>query len=280
MPPPMPVDWSLDPLTVLSLASAGAIYLMADHRVRHGRTPNRIERWRRRAFLAGLLVIFAALQSPIEAGATTSFSIHMVQHLLLTMVAAPLLVLGAPMVLALRAWHGTPRRALASALRSAPVRLVTNPLVAWSLFIGVMWGVHLTWIYDSTLRNQGVHVAEHAAFLVTAVLFWMPVVGADPIPSQISHPARILYLFLAMPAMAFLGLALVSSRHVLYPTYAQVQGIARALVDQRAAGAIMWGGTMILIVPAMAFVLLDWMRADEREANRLDARLMRPVGAR
>lgn len=276
----MPADWPLDPSIVLALASAGAIYLIADRRVRRGRLPNGLERGRRRAFLAGLLVIFGALQSPIEAGATTSFSVHMVQHLLLTMVAAPLLVLGAPTVLALRAWHGTPRRVLISALRGPPVRLVTNPLVAWPLFFGVMWGAHLTGIYDLTLRSEAVHVAEHAAFLVTAVLFWMPVVGADPIPVRLSHPARILYLFLAMPAMAFLGLALVSTRYVLYPTYAQAEGIARALADQRAAGAIMWGGTMILIVPAMAFVLLDWMRADEREARRVDARLMHAEGAR
>jgi putative copper resistance protein D len=95
----------------------------------------------------------------------------------------------------------------------------------------------------------------------------------------LSHPARILYLFLAMPAMAFLGLALVSANHVLYPTYARVEGIARALGDQQMAGALMWGGTMILIVPALALVLLDWMRADEREARRIDARLARTASS-
>ena len=78
-----------------------------------------------------------------------------------------------------------------------------------------------------------------------------------------------------MPAMAFLGLTIVSSRQVLYPTYAHADGVARALTDQRAAGAIMWAGTMVLIVPALGFVLLDWVRADEREAARVDARLER-----
>jgi cytochrome c oxidase assembly factor CtaG len=151
--------------------------------------------------------------------------------------------------------------------------VVAAPAVAWGLFFGVLWGVHLTGIYDSALRNQAVHAAEHVALLTTALLFWMPIVRADPAPSVLSYPARILYLFVAMPAMAFLGLALVSARHVLYATYAQSEGTARALADQQAAGAIMWAGTMVLIVPALAFVLLDWMRADEREAERIDARL-------
>jgi len=107
------------------------------------------------------------------------------------------------------------------------------------------------------------------------LLFWMPIVRADPVTSGLSYPARILYLFVAMPAMAFLGLTIVTSRHVLYPAYAQADGVARALADQRAAGAIMWAGTMVMIVPALGLVLLDWMRADEREAARVDARLER-----
>ena len=131
---------------------------------------------------------------------------------------------------------------------------------------------------SSTSRSVACPVGgpgEHIALLVTGLLFWMPIVCADPAPSRLSHPARILYLFVAMPAMAFLGLTIVTTRHVLYPAYAQAEGVARALADQRAAGAIMWAGTMVLIVPALAFVLLDWMRADEREASRVDARLAR-----
>ena len=80
-----------------------------------------------------------------------------------------------------------------------------------------------------------------------------------------------------MPAMALLGLTIVSARHVLYPTYAQAEGVARALADQRTAGAIMWAGTMLLIVPALGVVLWDWMAADEREARRVDARFERAM---
>jgi len=103
----------------------------------------------------------------------------------------------------------------------------------------------------------------------------MPVVGRDPAPSGLSHPARILYLFFAMAAMAFLGLALFSANHVLYPTYAAVEGTSKAAADQRIGGALMWVGGMIHIVPALALVMLDWMRVDERAARRLDASLPR-----
>ena len=249
-------------------------YLIADGRVRraHGRVPRPRARL---AFFAGLGVVTIALTGPIDAAVTTSFSIHMIQHLLITMVAPPLLLLGAPITLALQAWPGTPRRWLLATLRSAPARLFGNPLVAWALFFVVLWGIHFTWIYEAALHNNGLHALEHIVLLVTALLFWMPIVRADPTPSGLSYPARILYLFVAMPAMAFLGLTIVSSRLVLYPTYAHAEGVARALADQRAAGAIMWAGTMVLIVPALGFVLLDWVRADEREAARVDARLER-----
>jgi putative membrane protein len=258
----------------LGVATAALGYLVADGRVRraHGRVPRPRARL---AFFAGLGVVTIALTGPIDAAVTTSFSIHMVQHLLITMVAPPLLLLGAPITLALQAWPGTRRRWLLATLRSGPARLFGNPLVAWALFFVVLWGIHFTGIYEAALHNDGLHALEHVALLVTALLFWMPIVRADPAPSGLSYPARILYLFAAMPAMAYLGLTIVSSRHVLYTTYAHADGVARALADQRAAGAIMWAGTMVLIVPALGFVLLDWMRADERAAARVDARLDR-----
>jgi putative membrane protein len=258
----------------LGVATTALVYVIADGRVRraHGRVPRPRARL---AFFAGLGVVVIALTGPIDAAVTTSFSIHMVQHLLITMVAPPLLLLGAPITLTLQAWPGTPRRWLLATLRSGPARLFGNPVVAWALFFAVLWGIHFTWIYEASLHNNGLHALEHVALLVTALLFWMPIVRADPAPSRLSYPARILYLFAAMPAMAFLGLTIVTSRHVLYPTYAHAVGVARALADQRAAGAIMWAGTMVLIVPALGFVLLDWMRADEREAARVDARLER-----
>lgn len=262
-------------IVTLGLVLIGATYVRADDRARAARAGRRVDGRRRYLFLAGLAVIVVALESPIDTGAQTSFSIHMVQHLLLTMVAAPLLVLGAPITVALQAWPGNARRRILTVLRSVPMRLLADPLVAWALFFAVMWASHFSPVYEATLRSEGIHAAEHLAYLATALLFWMPVVGADPAPASISHPARILYLFLAMPAMAFLGLAIFSARGVLYPSYAAAEGTARALADQRVAGALMWSGGMVLIVAALVFVFLGWMHADEREAHRVDERAFR-----
>jgi putative membrane protein len=268
--------WStlLGDVAPLAILGATAVYAAADTRMRRtrGHVPRRHGAL---AFFAGSAVLLIAVTGPLDAAVATSFSAHMVQHLLITMVAPPLLLLGAPLTLALVAWPGASRRAILGAVRSRPARLLTQPVVAWALFFGVLWGVHLTGFYDAALRDEGIHALEHVLLMATAVLFWMPIVRADPSPSALSHPARILYLFVAMPAMAFLGLVLVSADEPLYGTYARVEGTARAIADQQVAGGIMWAGTMVLIVPALAFVLLDWMRADEREARRADERLAR-----
>jgi putative copper resistance protein D len=104
------------------------------------------------------------------------------------------------------------------------------------------------------------------------VLFWSPVVGIDPSPRRLSHPARLLYLFLAMPQISFLGLALWGTDRVLYPVYQATLG-AGALDDQRLAGTIMGSAGMILMVAALGLVLLDWLTREEREAARTDARI-------
>ena len=269
----MSVIPSVDPI-VVGAAVSGLVYATADQRVRRVRG-RRAPRARRTAFFAGLAVILLALTGPIDAAVGSSFSMHMLQHLLLTMVAAPLLLLAAPLTLALAAWPASSRRSFAAVLHSHPARLVSNPLVAWATFFAVLWMAHLTGLYEASLRSDGVHAFEHVLFLGTALVFWAPIVRADPSPSVLSYPAKILYLFVAMPAMALLGLSIVSARDVLYPTYAQAEGVARALADQRAAGAIMWAGTMVLIVPALGVVLWEWMAADEREGRRVDARLAR-----
>ena len=269
----MPATWPSDPIVLIGSSAAGVAYVRASGRLLHGDRVDPRWRGRRRCFLAGLGVLVVALQPPLDSMVETSFTAHMVQHLALTMVAAPLLVLGAPIRLALRAWPGDARRRLGRVLASRPVRVLSRPGFGWAAFVIVLWVTHLSSSYDLTLRNSAVHAAEHAAYLGTALLFWGPVAGVDPSPSRLSHPGRILFLFLAMPAMAFLGLAISTAPHVLVPHYAAAEGIAGALADQRAAGALMWGGSMFLLVPALAFVLLDWMRTDDREAARVDAAL-------
>jgi putative membrane protein len=261
-------------LIVVGVAVTGVVYATADRHVRRERG-RPAPHTRRIPFFAGLAVLLLAVTGPIDASADSSFSMHMVQHLLLTMVVAPLLLLGAPLTLALAAWPRASRRSFTAVIHSGPARLLSNPLVTWAAFFGVMWAAHLTSFYEATLRNETLHGIEHIAFLVTALLFWSPLIRSEPSPPVLSYPAKILYLFVAMPAMALLGLVIVSARSVLYPTYAQVEGAARALTDQGNAGAIMWAGSMVILIPALGVVLWEWMSADEVEGRRVDAQLAR-----
>jgi len=272
----VPGTWTFDPLVVAGVVAMAAVYLTAVRQVRllSGRPfpPGRVA-----MFLAGLVVLFVALESPIDTEADNLLSVHMVQHLLLTMVAVPLLILGDPIRLALQASsRATRRRILVPALRSRPARILGSPILGWSVFAVVMWGIHATPIYEAALRSTSVHAAEHLALLVAATLFWWPILGRDPNP-RMSHPARLLYMFLAMPVTALLGLAIMSSGRVLYPHYAHTAlalGIS-ALSDQRLAGVLMWASGMFLMLPVLAYVLLDWMRRDEQQALRDDQRRAR-----
>ena len=262
--------WTFDPMVVAGLAAAGVLYLRGVARVRR---PDRKLVNRAVCFMSGLVVLWVALQSPIDTYAGARLSVHMVQHLLLTMVAAPLLVLGAPVTLLLRA--ATPavrRRWVLPALRSWPLRLLTAPAVSWAQFALVLWVTHFSPLYEAALRSNGVHALEHLLYIVSAVLFWSPVAGIDPSPKRLSHPARLLYLFLAMPQASFLGLAMWGTSRVLYPSYQAALGAA-ALDDQRLAGTIMGSAGMLVMEPALGLVVLDWLAREEREAVRTDARL-------
>jgi putative membrane protein len=260
------------------LVAAALVSMLGVRRARAAHGPGAVS-WRRIALLlGGLATVAVALESPVDALATTRFSVHMLQHLLLTLVAAPLLVLARPVTLALQASSpATRRRLLLPALRSRPVATVTSPPVAWCGFALVLWASHFSPLYEAALNNPGLHALEHLAYLGTAVLFWSAVAAVDPAPSRLSPPARLLFLFLAMPQMTFLGLAIYGAKHALYPAYGTG---AAALADQRLAGALMGGGGVLVFLPAVAVLLLDWWEREERSAARADARLDRalPLG--
>jgi putative membrane protein len=269
--------WTFDPTVVAGLGCAGTLYLRGVRRVRR-----RDRQLTNRAicFMGGLVVLAIALLSPIDTYADTRLSVHMVQHLLLTMIAAPLLVLGAPVTLILRA--ATPavrRRWVLPVLRSRLVRVLTAPVVSWTQFALILWVSHFSPLYEAAVRSTGVHALEHVLYIASAVLFWSPVAGLDPSPKRLSHPARLLYLFLAMPQASFLGLAMWGTSRVLYPSYQAALGVA-ALDDQRLAGTIMGSAGMLVMVPALGLVVLDWLAREEREAARTDARLGVEVGPR
>lgn len=260
--------WELDIPPTLGVAVAALAYAAAVPRRGTGGT------WPRRrtaAFVAGLLVMLVAADGPPDVYAGRSFSAHMVQHLLLQLVAAPLLLLGAPVRRILRAdpvWM--PRRRLTGILRARALRPLGRPVVALLAFAVILVGSHLSPLYELALRHPAVHQIEHVAYLASACLFWWPVIGSDPVPGRPAAPARMLYLLLMMPVMALLGVAIAGSDRLLYPHYAThlPPWGGGALVDQQAAGTLMWIAGMVSIPPALVVVLLRWLDEEERVRAR------------
>ena len=258
-----------------ALLAAGAGYAVAARQIwaRHGRQalpPARVA-----CFGLGLLALAGALIGPLDDAADERFSLHMVQHILIVVVAAPLLTLGTPitaLVLALPA--AIRRRTTTPVLRSAAVRSALSPTVAVVLFVVVLCGSHVPTIYDAAVANQALHDAEHLVYLCTAMLFWMSVLGGDIGVVRLGYPARLLYIFLAITAMTIVGVALTMSTHPLYPYYVSAARAASysALADQHTGGAIMWTSGMFTVVPVLAVVVLAWLAEDERRTVRAENR--------
>ncbi|HEX6128043.1 MAG TPA: cytochrome c oxidase assembly protein [Candidatus Limnocylindria bacterium] len=267
--------WSLDPLPLLSVALAAGAYLWAVGRLGAASTRSPHPRWRTLSFMGGLLTIVLALNSPIEAYEGVLFSVHMIQHMLLELVAAPLLLLGAPVTLALRVAPPSVRHRLLAILHSRVAAVLSFPLLGWLVFAGVNWGWHFSTLYDQALENAALHYFQHATFLAAALLFWWPVIGADPSRWRLQYPVRLFYLFLAMPQNSFLGVALMSASSVLYPHYLsnlRTWG-PTALADQSVGGILMWVGGDIVFLAAMGAVVAAWVRHEDRRTARLDARM-------
>jgi cytochrome c oxidase assembly factor CtaG len=272
------MQWAFDPVPTIGVGIAAVGYAAARQRLTRGphraATLRAVGRGRMACFGAGLLAIIVAVDGPPDVLSDSSFSAHMVQHLLLQLVAAPLLLLGGPLSLLLRAdppW--LPRRVLSRVLRSRPVRVLAHPVTALGVFAVALVGSHLTPLFNLALEHDSVHQLEHLAFLVSALLFWWPAIGVDPAPHQLRYPARLLYMLVDMPVMAYLGLAIANSSRILYPYYAVHLSPwgATALQDQGAAGTLMWIAGTFTMVPVMALLLLRWLDEDERKQARLDA---------
>jgi putative membrane protein len=197
--------------------------------------------------------VAVALSPPVDARADATLAAHMVQHVAMTMVAAPLLAAGV----------GLPR--LGRKGRRGRSRPGAQLLVAWVVFAATGWLVHFTPLFEAATGSLPIHVAEHALLLGTAVLFWARVVG----PSAAgSYPLRLLALVVAMPQNTFLALAISSSDRVLYDHYASG---GDPLGDQRLAGGIMWVAGDLLLLGAVLLVAAAWARHEERETRLREA---------
>jgi len=274
---------------ILALLATAWIYVRGWRQL-HRQMPSRYTTERLLLFLCGLGAIFIALASPLDAFGNLLLQAHMVQHLLLLMIAPLLILTGQPVLPLLR---GLPHRAMKNglgpflrwrALRNLGGALVSPP-VAWCAmaFALIFW--HLPRFYELGLRSQNWHEVEHACFLCGALLFWWPIVDVWPSHSRTSRWAMIPYLVLADLVNTGLSAFLVFSKHVVYPTYAlapRLWGIS-ALSDQAVAGGIMWvPGSIVFLVPAVVVAMkaLDSGRA-VRPSNFLrPAAALRPAARR
>jgi putative copper resistance protein D len=280
-PPPFTVSsvvTEADPVTgvAVALVVAAGLYLYGVHRLRL-----RGDRWpvgRTLLFLGpGLGSIAAVTVSGIAAYDTTLLSVHMAQHMVLSMVAPIFLALGAPITLALRTLPLGPRRRLLRVLHSRYVRVVTFPLVAFALFVANPFVLYFSGLYRASLSNVWVHEAVHLHFLLVGCLFFWPLLGLDPLPGRWPYPARALLMLISVPFHTVLGLTIMQSAELLggdwYPSLALTW--ADPWADQKVAGGILWAGGEVVSVTMIAVLVTQWIRQSEREARRVDRELDR-----
>ena len=259
--------WTFAPLVVTVLALSIWWYARGTRTLwRHAGDGRGIATWRAACFGAGSVVVALALLSPIDAVGSALFSVHMTQHMLLVVVAAPLLALGDPVTAMLWALRTNSRRRLGLAWRRRLVpravwRTLRSPLVAWTLHVGALWAWHVPRLYDAALRDERVHVLEHATFFLTALLFWSLVADRRP-RHRLGPGAATLYLFAAGLQCTLLGALLTIARH---PWYVAHYGTTTAwgltpLEDQQVAGLIMWIPAGLAYLVALVPIVLPVLR--------------------
>jgi putative copper resistance protein D len=270
-------DWSLDPLFAIAVLT-GVLYAIGVRRL-----AERGRRWpspRSAAFAAGLGIIVLATQSGLAEYDRALFSLHVVQHVMLGMIAPILLVLGAPITLALQASRRPVQLRLVRALHSRPLTVLTHPATVWVLFGGTLVVLYFTGLYELSLRHDSVHALVHAHFVIVGCLVMGYVVGVDSFgTSRFGYGARLLYVLVLLPFHAFIGVALLGSDQVLASSWYAHTGRhwgASMLDDQRLGAGILWAAGELVGVVALGIVLYQWMRHEEREAARLDRQLAVP----
>jgi cytochrome c oxidase assembly factor CtaG len=266
----------LTSLVALLLLVAAALYGYGVLRLRQ-----RGDHWppgRTIAFVAGGIGSIAAVTvTGIEAYDDTLLSVHMIQHMVLSMVGPIFLALGAPVTLALRTLRARPRRMLLGFLHSRAIRVLTFPLVAFGIFIANPFILYFTGLYPLSLEHDWLHELIHVHFIVTGCLFFWPLLGLDPLPNRWPYPARALLMVLSVPFHTVLGLTIMQSKTLIGGDYYPNLHLAwsNAWSDQVVAGGILWAGGEIVSVTMLGILVIQWIRQSEREAKRIDRALDR-----
>ncbi len=255
-PRALALQWSVDGAVgatfLILVAVVAAVYLSAAARgERNDRRHRRWPRGRTACFLSGLAVLVIDLYSGIGTQADVRLSAHMLEHMILWIVVAPLLAAGAPVRLALYALPRDGRLTLARYLHSPVLRRLSAPVGCITLFSGIIVITHVPVVYGLALGNQYVHVAEHALYLGSALLLWAAVLGVDPLPHRSSRRGKVACMLGCMLPMVLVAGWLGTASDAVYAHYVGTLGAA-ALHDQRVAAAIMLLGCL----PAFAMLAL------------------------
>ena len=274
------IPWIIEPSVVVPVVVAAALYLRGWTTLAR-RMPERFGPRRAIAFLAGLATVLLALSALLDASGHRFLWAHMIQHLLLMVVAPPLLWMGAPVAPMLLGLPKTVRRGVALGLAWPRVRwltaLLTHPASSWALFVIALWGWHVPALYDLALGSDLWHHVEHACFLSTALLFWRLVVLPWPARSPWPRWAMIPYLVLADLQNSVLAAVFTFSDRVIYSAYATGAGTldGSALEDQVIAGVIMWvPGSVLFLLPVLWLVVTALTATGQSSAWRQE----RPAG--
>jgi putative copper resistance protein D len=273
-------EWRFDLLFGSAALLGMIVYLIAVRRL-----TARGDTWpvgRTVAWVIGCVVVLVATSSGVGRYAPAMFSVHMGAHMLLSMLAPILLVLGGPAMLALRvlppAGRGAPpgpREWLLAVVHSPMAKVLTHPLVTLPLFVGSFYGLYFSGLFDLVLRQHWAHLAMNAHFLLVGCLFFWPIIGVDPAPRRLAPLAKLGLVFASTPFHAFFGVALMNTRVVIgadfYNSLA-LPWVPNALADQRVGGGLAWASGELPMLIVIIALMIQWAGQDERAARRHDRR--------
>jgi putative membrane protein/putative copper resistance protein D len=270
------LSWSADPFFLIACLVALALYGWGVVRlVRRG------DKWpvgRTVAFVVGVLLVMLVTCTGLNDYGMVMFSVHMVQHMVISMLAPIVLLLGAPVTLALRALpvagkgRKGPRELLLMFLHSWYMKIVTHPAFTIPMFIASLYALYFTPMFDFLMGSTPGHIVMMAHFLMVGLFFFWPIMGVDPGPHRPGYLMRMLELFAGMPFHAFFGIALMMASAPMVKTYENPPaslGID-ALADQNAAGGIAWAFSEIPSVLVLLALLFQWYGSEQRQARRTD----------
>lgn len=274
-------SWAIRPALLILFIILGTLYITGWRRLRKKSKQNRLATgWHLFAYLTALVLIGVALMSPLDVLSGQLFYMHMIQHLLLTMFAAPLLMLANPLPFILWGLPNKQRQSvghLLSKTLSKPaafrkqLRLITSPGICWAAMALILWGWHDPNMYNGALGDDFVHDLEHITFFFSALLYWWHATGAGPrIHKLMSRPARVGYLLAGVPVTMAPGIVIAFATNVLYTHYESMPRLPApltisVLTDQTIGGIIMWvAGSMMYIIAALV-VIAGWLQEEEHK---------------